>query len=268
MSQEWLKKLAELSNDKDLLKRAQQMQARPAQAPKPRPVASGSRSGLFGAAFGSFFRYLLLFAAGQAAAMMVVAGLESLENEPWGLIYHHTVWYPLTQQIFPDAIYGLLRDWFGVAPDDLAALYERINGVIQKYQDELVFLTPVAAALVLTLFFLPSINARRRQSPIRFLVFLANIAVLALVGKMGPGVIVIWLAAFAFSFAGGVRAAPKARPAPSGAQAVAAAAPQVSGSRAVPAMVQQRAARPSAASAKDRAVERREGVSGSWIRAR
>ena len=283
MSQEWLKKLAELSNDKDLVKRAQQMQARVASAPKPRPAAGGPRRGLFGAAFGSFFRYLLLFAALQAAAMIVVAGLEGLEDEPWGLIYHHAVWYPLTQPILPEPVYGVLREWIGVTPDDLLALYERINGFVQEWQDALVFLTPVAAALALTLFFLPSINARRRRSPIRLVIFLANLAVLVLIAEMRLGVIVIWLAAFVFSFVGGGRAftVPKAQ-APAGTPRPSDAKPSVRSAtapRTAPATraagagqsatgMQQRATRESRSSSRDAVVARQIGTGGSWIRAR
>src|SRR5262249_32230928 len=57
---------------------------------------------------------------------------------------------------------------------------------------------------------LPAINARRRLSQIRFLVWLANWAVLFLAVPWGPGVIVLWLAAFVFSFVG--RGAPRAAP--------------------------------------------------------
>lgn len=283
MSQEWLKKLAELSNDKDLAKRAQQMQARAAPAPKPRPAADGPRRGLFGAAFGSFFRYLLLFAAIQAAAMIVVAGLEGIEDEPWGLIYHHMVWYPLTQPILPDPVMDALREWFGVTPEDLLALYERINGFVQEQQDALVFLTPVAAALALTLFFLPSINARRRRSPIRLIIFLANLAVLVLIPEMGLGVVVVWLAAFVFSFVGGVRVFKVPRPQPEAAAMRASAAKPAA--RSAPAArtasatratavaqpagaMQQRATRESRSSSRDAVVARQIGTGGSWIRAR
>lgn len=274
MSQEWLKKLAELSNDKELVKRAQQMHARAAQAPKPRPAAGGSQRGLFGAAFGAFFRFLLLFAAIQAAAMIVVAGLEGLENEPWGLIYHHVVWYPLTQPILPEPVVGILWEWFGVTPTDLLTFYERINDFIQKYQDALVFLTPIAAALAATLFFLPSINAGRRRTPIRLAVYLANIAVFALIGEFGPGVLVIWLAAFVFSFVGGAGRRPKAVRATAPAEPVRASRPApatraMTQVRPTPAPVaQQRQARDSRPAVREPAVSRRVGGGGSWVRAR
>src|SRR5262249_7903126 len=74
-------------------------------------------------------------------------------------------------------------------------------------QDALVFYLPVVASLAVTLFFLPFINAARRRSPIRFFIWLANWAVLPLIMPWGPGVIVLWLAAFVFSFLGGIQRA-------------------------------------------------------------
>jgi len=207
MSQEWLKQLAELSNEKDKRKRVQLL--KPSQRAASRPAAAGGRS-LFGAAFGHFFRWLFLFAVAEAAAMFVVADNEGLTNEPWGVIFHYIVWYPLTQPIFPAPVYELLQNSFGVTASDLSALYDRINPIIQEQQDALVFLVPAAAALALTLFFLPVINAGRRRSPIRFLVLLANLAVIFLVGPWRESVIGLWFAAFVFSFVGGgVQRAPR-----------------------------------------------------------
>jgi len=278
MSQEWLKKLAELSNDKDLVKRAQQTQQQARQAQPRRAAGAAPRRGLFGAAFGFFFRFLLLFALAEAAAMFVVAGLEGLENEPWGMIFHYVVWYPLTQPILPEAAYDTLREWFQLTPADLAAFYEDINGFVQAQQDVLVFLVPVAAAMALTLFFLPAINAGRRKSPIRLVVYLANLAVPLLTAELGPGVIVIWLAAFVFSFVGGGRIFKVARlqaPAetPRASPAKPAAKPATPGARAAPvavsaAAMQQRAVRDSRSSSHDAVVTRQVGAGGSWIRAR
>jgi hypothetical protein len=207
MSQEWLKQLAELSNEKDKRKHAQR--PKQAQSAVSRQAAAGGRS-LFGAAFGHFFRWLFLFALAEAAAMFVVADNEGLTNEPWGVIFHYIVWYPLTQPIFPAEIYQGLRDSLGVTPADLSALYDRINPIIQEQQDALVFYVPAAAALALTLFFLPVINAGRRRSPIRFLVLLANLAVIFLFSQWRESVIGLWFAAFIFSFVGGgARRAPR-----------------------------------------------------------
>lgn len=203
MSQEWLKQLAELSNDKELRKRAQKLEKKAQRQTTVRQAGSGSGRSLIGAAFGHFFRWLLLFAIAEAVAMFIVAGNEELTNEPWGVIFHYLVWYPLTQPIFPDEVYQALRDWFGLAPADLSAFYDRINPFIQEQQDALVFYTPVAASLLLTLFFLPVINAARRRSPIRFLVWLANWAVVFLAVPWREGVIALWLGAFVFSFFGG-----------------------------------------------------------------
>jgi hypothetical protein len=272
MSQEWLKQLAELSNDKELRKRAQQMQQ--AQRAAARPGAGGGRS-LFGAAFGHFFRWLFLFALAEAAAMFVIADSEGLTNEPWGVIFHYLVWYPLTQPIFPAEIYQALLDWFALTPADLSAFYDEINPFVQEQQDALVFYAPVAAALALTLFFLPAINAGRRRSPIRFLVWLANWAVVFLAVPWGEGVVVLWVAAFVFSFVGGGRRAPRqprpqSPPAPQ--QARPAGQPQktarpVPAAAPAPASAVQRSARAAVAlNKREPTVVRRGG--GSWIRAR
>lgn len=271
MSQEWLKKLAELSNDKELAKRAQQLQqkAERRQSSGPGP-GGGPRRSLFGVVFGYFFRFLFLIALAQAAAMFLVAELEGLTNESWGLIFHHVVWYPLTQPIFPTEAYDLVRDWIGLTFSDLNAFYASINEDIEKHQDLLVYAAPAGAALALTLFFLPAINAGRRHSPLRVFVFLANLAVIVLAGEFGEGVIAIWLAAFVFSFVGGGgtrvrKATPPARPVsepdrPARPQSAAAAVP-------VAAAAVQRSGPAAAVSRREPPVSRRSGGS-SWIRAR
>jgi hypothetical protein len=277
MSQEWLKQLAELSNDKDLRKRAQQMQQK-AQRATVRQGGSG-RTSLLGAAIGHFFRWLFLLALAQAAAMFVAAESEDLTNESWGYIFHYVVWYALTQPLLPAEAYGALQEWFGLTAADFSALYDRINPVLQEQQDALVFLVPAAVAVALTLFFLPAINARRRRSPVRILVWLANWAVVFLATTFGPGIAVLWLAALAFSFVGGLRRAPRQaqppaqpRPPTAAQQARPASQPQPA-ARAEPAAMParesaiQRSARPAAAlNRREPTVVRRGG--GSWIRAR
>lgn len=270
MSQEWLKKLAELSNDKQLAKRAQELQQRAkAERRRDQPSASARRS-LFGAAFGYLFRFLFLIALVQAAAMFVVAEMDGLSNESWGLIFHHTVWYPLKQPIFPAEVYDLLRDWIGLTQGDLGAFYAYVNEDIEKHQDLLVYAVPAGAALALTLFFLPAINAGRRRSPIRVFVYLANLAAIALAGELGEGVIVVWLAAFVFSFVGG--GSVRARKAPPPARTVSEPERPVRPHPAVAAVpvaasVVARSGRPAAVSRREPPVSRRNG-GGSWIRAR
>src|SRR5262249_33137939 len=133
-----------------------------------------------------------------------------------------------------------------------------------------------------TLFFLPAINARRRRSPVRFLVWLANWAVVFLAMPWRAGVIV-WLAAFVFSFGGGGglrvprRPQPQAPPQPHAHPAP--AQPRAAGKRQTPTRVAavpasrpapavERAARPAfALNKREPTVIRRSGGS-SWIRAR
>jgi hypothetical protein len=276
MSQEWLKQLAELSNDKDLRKRAQQMQKTQRSTVR---QSGGGQSSLFGAAFGHFFRWLFLLALAQVAAMFVAAESQDLTNESWGYIFHYVVWYALTQPLLPAEAYGALQEWFGLTAADFSAFYNRINPVLQERQDELVFLVPSAAALALTLFFLPAINARRRRSPVRFLVWLANWAVAFLATTFGPGIAVLWLGALVFSFVGGLRRAPRqAQPQPQ-------PRPQVAAQQSRPASQPQKADRPAPAaipiraSVVDRsaraatALNKREPAvvrhgTGSWVRGR
>jgi hypothetical protein len=283
MSQEWLKKLAELSNDKELVKRVEQLQRRPPPpaATAARAAPAGPRRGLLRAVFGHFLRFLILVGVVQAVAMFVVVTVDYLDNESWGMIFHYVVWYALTQPIFPPEAYDLLRDWVGVTRGDLHAFYAEINPALEAEQDVLVFAVPAAIALALTLFFLPAINAGRRRSPIRVLVYLANLSVIPLLGEMGEGVIVLWLAAFVFSWLGG-GAARAPRPAPAEAtsrparparSAPAAAATQPA--RRVPATstastagaTVERAGRAVAALKREPTVARRTG-GGSWVRAR
>jgi hypothetical protein len=280
MSQEWLKQLAELSNDKDLLKRAQQMQkAQKAQRTAARQAArqgGGPQGSLLGALFGSFFRWLFLFGLAEAAAMFVVSESQGLSNESWGYVFHYLVWYVLTQPIFPAEAYAALQEWFGLLPADLSALYDEINPILQERQDALVYYVPALAALAVALFFLPATNARRRRSPIRFLIFLANLAVIVLFPSLGEGVLALWLGAFVFSFVGGAgrraprqpqpQAAPE-QPRPAGQPQKAAHHVPVAAPASASAPTIQRAARPAATlSRREPTVIRRGGA--SWIRAR
>lgn len=271
MSQEWLKQLAELSNDKDLRKRAQQMQKAQRSAAR---QGGGRRRSLLGAAFGFFFRWLFLLALAEAVAMFVVADSQGLDNESWGYIFHYVVWYALTQPIFPAEVYAALQDWFGLTPAALSAVYDRINPFIQEQQDALVYYVPAGAALALTLFFLPAINASRRRSPVRFLVFLANLAVIGLFKQLGDAVIALWLGAFLVSFVGGggQRAPRQPHPQVATQQSRPASQSQKSARPApaampVPASVVQRAPRTATPlNKREPAVVRHGG--GSWVRGR
>jgi hypothetical protein len=260
MSEEWLKKLAELSNDKELLKRAQQMQKRSAAG-----RAGGSRRGLFAASLGFWFRILLLIGVVQAVAMFVVADTEGIGDESWGYIFYYTIWYGLTQPVLPPEIYQLLSSQIGVTAGDLAKLFDLIDPTLRSYQDILVFAAPAALALAVTLYFLPSINAARRRSPIRLIVYLMNLAAGPLFVSFSAAPL-LWLGALVLSLAGrgglrmalptGVRAK---TPAPQPARA---APPPARAATATAA-----AERPTAGPRREPAVARR-GGGGSWIRPR
>ncbi|HTO84201.1 MAG TPA: superinfection immunity protein [Methylomirabilota bacterium] len=212
MSEEWLKKLAELSNDKQLMQRAKQMQKQSAgrSGGSSRP---GGRS-LFGAAFGFWFRFLFLFGLAEAATLFAFAGINGENDASWGDQLRYALWYVLKQQALPDDSYRIVEQVTGLAPSILGDFYDSMRPALDAYRDQLVFALPVGLALALTFYFLPSINAARRQNPIRMLVYLLNLAAAPLYLKF-TGAPVLWLGALILSFAGrgGLRL-PKPAPRP------------------------------------------------------
>src|SRR5215831_13647928 len=170
MSEEWLKKLAELSNDKQLMQRARQMQKQSAgrSGGSSRP---GGRS-LFGAAFGFWFRFLFLFALAEAVLLFTFAGINGESDASWGDQLRYALWYVLKQQALPDESYRILEQVTGLAPSRLTDFYDWMRPALDAYRDQLVFAVPIGLALALTLYFLPSINAARRQTPIRTIIYL------------------------------------------------------------------------------------------------
>ncbi len=172
MSQEWLKKLAEASGDKEFLKRARQQPRSTAAS----TAAGGPRRSLIGAVFSFFFRILILAAIAEAVAMFIMAMTFELTEEPLGYIFHYTAWYFL--QGLP------------------AAVYSELQPTLSNMQDALPFIAPAALALATTIYLLPSINAARNRSPVRFLVYIVNLAFgWAIVG---------WLIALVLSLISGI----------------------------------------------------------------
>src|SRR5215831_7860127 len=198
MSEEWLKKLAELSNDKQLMQRARQMQKQSAsRSSSSRP---GGRS-LFGAAFGFWFRFLFLFALAEAVVLFAFAGINGENDASWGDQLRYALWYVLKQQALPNDSYRVLEQVAGLAPSTLTDFYDWMRPSLDAYRDQLIFAVPVGLALALTLYFLPAINAARRKNPIRIFVYLLNLAAAPLYLKFA-GAPVLWLGALILSFAG------------------------------------------------------------------
>src|SRR5437867_6685742 len=102
MSEEWLKKLAELSNNKQLMQRAQQKKKQSGGHSTSR--SAGGRS-LFGAAFGFWFRFLFLFGLAEAVLLFVFAGINGESDASWGDQLRYAVWYVLKQQALPADVY-------------------------------------------------------------------------------------------------------------------------------------------------------------------
>jgi len=197
MSEEWLKKLAELSNDKNLVKRAQQMQKRSAG----RSSGGDSRRSLFSAAFGFWFRFLFLFGLAEAVLIFVFAGTSGETDASWGDDLRYGLWYILKEAKLPSEFYDGLQQLTGLTTARLAAAYDSMQPYLDQYRQVLVFAAPAALALALTLYFLPSINATRRRNPIRIIIFLANLAAGPLYAVF-TGAPVVWFGAFILSFAG------------------------------------------------------------------
>jgi len=101
----------------------------------------------------------------------------------------------------PNDSYRVLEQVTGLAPSILGDFYDWMRPALDAYRDQLVFALPVGLALALTLYFLPSINAARRQNPIRTLVYLLNLAAAPLYLKF-TGAPVLWVGALILSFAG------------------------------------------------------------------
>ena len=265
MSEEWLKKLAELSNDKQLMKRAQQMQRQSASR------GSGGRQGsLFGAAFGTWFRFLIFFGLIEAVVLFAFSENGGSANVSLGDHLRYALYYVLSAQALPADLYNGLQQLTGLTSDNLGAAYDWMQPTLDSSADVLVFVIPAALALILTVYFLPWINAARRRSPIRLIVYLLNLAAAPLLLKF-TGAPVLWLGAFVLSFAGrGGLQLPQAklkRPPPS-----AAPTPQKARAAAAPAKVPAAAtgashsAREAVSLKREPTVIRRGG--GSWVRPR
>jgi hypothetical protein len=150
--------------------------------------ARAPRRGLVAALFGFLFRLLLLLIVVEIVVYWLIADSHALQGAPWGQVLHYGIWLAVGQ----------------------FSGFEALDQVLWRLHGELPFVLPPALALAATLYFLPSINAARRQTPARFAVYPINL----LLGWSGVG----WLLALFISAASGrmplaVRGPSRARPA-------------------------------------------------------
>ncbi|HEX6092268.1 MAG TPA: hypothetical protein VFZ07_02890 [Dongiaceae bacterium] len=134
------------------------------QAAAPAVDREAASSGFIGAIFGSVIRWAIFAAIMGAIAVFIISGQEELE-ESVGETVLYAIWYlaavavpamqpEMASAIDANGIYSALKPHAGLLP----------------------FLVPLAFGAVVTILFLPTVNARRRASGLRFLVFLANLA--------------------------------------------------------------------------------------------
>src|SRR5262245_18447829 len=142
MSEERLKKHAELSNDRQLMQRTRQMQKQSAA----RGGGGGSRPGgrnPFGAAVGLGFRLLFLFALREAVLLFAIAGINGENDASWGDQLRYALWYVLKQQALPNDSYRVLEQVAGLAPSTLTDFYDWMRPSLDAYRDQLIFAVPV-----------------------------------------------------------------------------------------------------------------------------
>jgi hypothetical protein len=202
MSKEWLAQLSAT---------AAKRQATPAARPQPAAVRRQHASGrsLAGAVFRSIVRWSVLAAVFGAFAVYALSG-EQESGQSWGDAVLNAILTLL-------AIH--LREISGSAAEaiDPAAVYV----ALLPHADFLPFALPLGFGVLLTLVFLPTVNAYRRRSGLRLFILLLNVAVasfavggnLDAVDLTGRGAwldadavnfmpVWLWLALLAASFAG------------------------------------------------------------------
>jgi len=165
MSKEWLAQLSATAAAKH-----GRGIARPQARPQAQPTATIDRSagqphrGLVGAIIGSIIRWAFISAIAGAAFVFVVSNNEYLEDS-LGENVTYSIWY-LFHEILPALMPG--------SPIDADAIYD----ALKPHAGLLPFLLPFIFGAAITLLFLPTVNAYRRRSGLRFFVLLINLAVL------------------------------------------------------------------------------------------
>jgi hypothetical protein len=217
MSKEWL---AQLSQQAARQGKARYMVPTPVPPQRPQqparpasPVDRQTPGGSFiGAIFGSIFRWAFLALIAGVIAVMVISSQEGLQD-PIGEQVLYAIWY-LAAVTIP----------YLLSLPDTAINANAIYAALKPHSGLLPVFAPLAFGVAVTLLFLPSVNARRRGSGLRFVVFLANLALFWFLGNsLGRAIdatgangwidwqavnlmpAVGWLALLVISFAGGSR---------------------------------------------------------------
>jgi hypothetical protein len=213
MSKEWLAQLSAQASQKGKVRYLMP-------TPPPRPQAAAAPAidrqaadrSFIGAIIGSVIRWAIFAAIAGGIAVFIISGQEELQD-PLGEKILYTIWY-----LASVAVAATLPDMASAI--DANAIYD----ALKPHAGLLPFLVPLAFGAAVTVLFLPSINARRRRSGLRFIVFLANLAliwfawranaaVFDLTGTkdwvdtngINPTPVFAWLVLLVISFVGGRR---------------------------------------------------------------
>jgi hypothetical protein len=168
MSKEWLAQLSATAAAK-----RGGLAPRPPAPSRPQPLAAAvargpdvQRRSFIGTIIGSIIRWGIIGAIAGAIFVFVVASNEYLEDSLGDNVLY-AIWY--LASAVPAAISA-----DAVAAVDANAIYD----ALKPHAGLLPFLAPLAFGVAVTLLFLPTVNAYRRRSGLRFFILLFNLAIL------------------------------------------------------------------------------------------
>jgi hypothetical protein len=212
MSKEWLAQLSAQAGQRGKARHLMPTPPRSQQAAAPAIDRQTSDRSFIGAIIGSVIRWAIFAAIAGAIAVFIISDQQELQDSIGDQVLY-AIWF-LAAVAAP-----------AMLPDSAVAI--DANGIydaLKPHAGLLPFLVPLGFGAAVTALFLPSINARRRGSGLRFIVFLANLAliwfawrandaVFDLTGTDGlfhaesinPTPIFAWLVLLLISFIGGRR---------------------------------------------------------------
>ena len=166
MSKEWLAQLSAQAAQRGKVRHLMPTPPRLPRAGAPAIDRQASDQSFVGAIFGSVIRKSIFAAIAGAIAVFIISDQQELQDSLGDQVLY-AIWY-LAAVAAP-----------ALLPESAAAI--DANGIYDALKPNaglLPFLVPLGFGVVVTVLFLPSINARRRGSGARFIVFLANLALL------------------------------------------------------------------------------------------
>jgi hypothetical protein len=209
MSKEWLAQLSAQAAQRGKVRYLMPTPPRPQPTAAPAIDRQTSGRSFIGAIIGSVIRWALFAAIAGGIAVFIISGQEELE-ETVGETVLYTIWY-----LAAVAVPAMLPDMASAI--DANGIYS----ALKPHAGLLPFLVPLGFGAAVTVLFLPTVNARRRASGLRFIVFLANLALIWFAwranagifdltgtngwidtGSINPAPVVAWLVLLLISFAG------------------------------------------------------------------